>query len=50
MCDGAMVTPSVVPYGYSIPVGGVGIGWAGGSGDGDGGAGRGLEERDDDKG
>jgi hypothetical protein len=45
-----MATPSVVPYGYSIPVGGVGIGWAGGSGDGDGGAGRGLEERDGDKG
>jgi len=46
MCDGAMVTPSVVPYGYSIPVGGVGVGWTGGSGDDNGGAGRGLEEGD----
>ena len=45
-----MVTPSVVPCGYSIPVGGVGVGWAGGSGDGNGGVGRGLEERDDDMG
>ena len=50
MCDGALVIPSLVPCGYSIPVGGVGVGWAGGSGDGDGGAGRGLEGRDDDRG
>ena len=41
-----MVTPFVVPCGYSIPVGGVGVGWAGGSGDDNGGAGRGLEEGD----
>ena len=45
-----MVTPSVVPCRYSIPVGGVGVGWAGGSGDGNGGVGLGLEERDDDRG
>jgi hypothetical protein len=45
-----MVTPFVVPCGYSIPVGGVGVDWAGGSGDGDRVVARGLEERDDDKG
>ena len=45
-----MVTPSVVPCGYSIPVGGVGVVWAGGSGDGNGGVERGLEGRDDDRG
>ena len=43
-----MMTSSVVPFGYSIPVGGVGVGWAGGSGDGNRGVGRGLEGRDDD--
>ena len=45
-----MATPSVVPYGYSIPVGGVGVGWAGESRDGNGGVRRGLEGRDNNDG
>jgi hypothetical protein len=44
------VTPSVVPCGYSIPVGGVGVGWAGKSRDGNRGIERGLEGRDNNEG